>query len=226
MNRKHFISLAGGVHLSNKNYDDWNGRDRYEHFWGFFEGNNLSMPSIYQGISVRDLFDYDEFSIEHILPMGFIYRHMKSQNRKIRDGASTNPFNMAACHRDVNRARGNSPFDLDGDQVKLAYDLPYETKGEGQSGHDDDYEWVVPRRTRGDVARAVIYMCLIYEVGGFEPGDFLTLSEWALADKPSKWERAFCRWVDKHHGIRNPFISEDQHELLTDAELMRSLVHS
>jgi len=226
MNRKEFLRLAGGVHLSNHNYDDWNGRNRYEYFWGFFEGNNRNAPSIYKGIAVRDLFDAEEFSIEHILPMDFVYNHMKSQNRKIRNGASTNPFNMAACHRDVNRARGSSPFDLDGDSIALHYDFGPDAEGRDEAGHDDEYEWVVPRRTRGDVARAVLYMCLCYEIGGFEPGDYLTLTKWALEDQPSKWEIAFCRWVHKKHGICNPYIEHHQREMLEAPELMRELVKS
>mmetsp|Transcript_23739 Transcript_23739/g.26334 ORF Transcript_23739/g.26334 Transcript_23739/m.26334 type:complete len:311 (+) Transcript_23739:380-1312(+) len=168
-------------------------------------------------------------SIEHVLPKDVLCQQMQAkypkflkQHPNIFAGATTNLFNMAASHQTVNKMRECYPFDLDGDGVKHK---PLRFKGTAAYkgvGLDEEHEWIVPNRSKGDVARAMIYMSIMYRLNNLYPNEVATLKKWALHDPPSAWEKAYNNWVKSLpfcKGYNNPLI-ENQKLWLQDSVLV------
>ena len=122
------------------------------------------------------------------------------------NGATTNPFNFAACERDINSKRGNNIFDFDGDKIVRPYRLELNPDSYGSFGYDKDGEWVIPSHTRGDIARSILYMVLTYEINELYDEHLQTLIHWAKVDSPQPWELRYNEWVKAKHEISNPFI--------------------
>jgi hypothetical protein len=226
MRRDEFIQLAGGVYESPVHYDQWSERDKYESFWSFYEEFYQEARSLYAGVEVAGLIQRGEYSIEHIIPKGMLRRHLQRVDREVRFGATVNPFNLAPCHRDLNNFRQDLPFDFDGDHIREAFCIELPQARVCVVGVDHEQQWVVPLWTRGDVARAILYMSLVYNLERVFCRDIDTLLQWAQDDPPDVWEVRYNEWVRQRLGIWNPLISDKPHklprQLLQDTELMRS----
>ena len=215
MTRDEFVELSGGVFKSEEYYSDWGGRDKKENFWDFFKGKvtfgsrkleyDKEILSIYGGIPVEALIERRLHSIEHIVPKDFLRKYLREQNYTIRRGATVNPFNFAAAHRALNKARGSFPFDFEGDKLVASYKINIQPSYTDY-GLDNELEWVIPTKTKGDVARAILYMCLTYNVKGMFGRYINELVKWAKFDPPTFWEIKYNQWVYHRFGIRNPFI--------------------
>lgn len=241
MTREDFIDLAGGVYENSNYYRSWTGSDKRENFWDFFDGEvvlngerkefDKEIKSIYAGVDVETLFRVQKYSIEHIIPKSFIrtYLSKKDAPSRIKRGATTNVFNFAPAHRDINSFRSSWPFDYENDRIKRNFEI-YIEHDYTEYGLDYETEWVVPSKTRGDVARAILYMSLIYGIDEFYGRHLSVLIRWAKHDIPTFWEIKFNEWVKIKHGINNPFILNPINpdglpysSLLDDEELLSSL---
>lgn len=186
------------------------------------------IKSIYGGIEVDELWSKKEHSIEHIFPKKLIKDYFK--NKEISDeiikGATTNPLNFAAAHRKINSLRGHLPFDIEEDEVKRTVKIYCESNYDPW-GIDHESEWVIPEISRGNVARAMLYMCLTYGIKELYQEHINAYRNWCKIDPPNLIELEYNEWVYEKHGIRNPFITSDVDEmldLLNDKELLGSIM--
>lgn len=226
MRREEFVKLAGGVYESPIHYGQWGERERYENFWAFYDDFRVEARSLYAGVEVSRLIERGEYSIEHIIPNSLLKKYLQRSPRAVRNGASVNPLNLAPCHRELNNQRKDLPFDFDGDQIVEAACIDLPEARVCVVGLDHEREWVVPRWTRGDVARAILYMGLVYRLERLFGENLEALLAWAEEDPPDAWEVSYNDWVKARLGIWNPFVSKEPHrlprQLLRDWELMSS----
>lgn len=228
LTRQDFVDLAGGVYQSRKHFRQWGSEDKWKNYWTFFFDNDHGwVTSIYGRTPVDELYQKKHHSIEHIIPQDFLSRYMTRQRapRYVRYGASVNPFNFAPSERGLNAKRSNFPFDMDGDKVVRPQHLKIRPENVSAAGLDADNEWVIPSQNRGDIARSLLYMLLIYEIDELYNRHVDTLVHWAKIDSPSAWEVAYNNWVQQRLGIRNPFIDTTENALLllNNKDLMRSI---
>lgn len=226
--RQAFIDLCGGVFQSDQHFDQWSSSDKWDNFWSFFFDHDYGwVPSVYGEIPVDKLFQEQRHSIEHIIPRNFLDPHLLSKRvpRNVRYGASINPFNFAPAERTLNAKRSSFPFDLDGDKIIKAFHVRQENGETYATGLDKDEEWVVPPCSRGDVARAILYMVMVYEIDELYNERLDKLIHWAKIDAPSAWEIAYNDWVYQRLNIRNPLIDEPRKvlKLLNNPALLKSL---
>lgn len=228
MNQQEFVDLAGGRFTNDKDYNRLNSTEKRKLFWEFFDDtDNEYIRSIYAGISVNELRRRQAHSIEHIIPKSFLKQYLTRQSRNHREvnGATTNPFNFAAAHRDINSKRGNFPFDVEDDRITRS--LTVNIRGiYSDYGFDQESEWVVPGKSRGDIARAVLYMCIVYDIKELYGSQICVYKKWALWDPPTIWEVEFNKWIEQKHNIKNPFITSNLQEmanLLNNTELLNCI---
>jgi hypothetical protein len=228
MDRAGFIELAGGVYRADRGYEHWTGADRFGNFWRFFFDEHKGwVKSVYGNVRVDKLYRKRRHSIEHIVPRDFLVVYLSEEGAPTRviRGATANPLNFAAAERSVNEARSSHPFDLDGDDVKYPCRIPFNPKMWRRTGLDHEGEWVVPVRSHGDVARAILYMVLVYDIRELYNRHVEVLVRWCIEDPPTDWEIEYNRWVQRHLGINNPLIGKarDVREILEDPDLMGPL---
>ena len=206
-----FLAEAGGVYKSNRDYDDFNGRDKYENFWSFFLDREFGwVRSVYADIPIENLYR-NGHSIEHVVPKSILRDRLQDagQAREVINGSTTNPLNFMAAHSRLNSLRGSREFDSEGDSVIRSQRVPLNPNAAIQTGLDAEGEWVIPSRTQGDIARCVLYMMLVYGLNGLYEEDINNMRRWALIDPPTSWEIAFNNWVFDRLQIRNPLVTED-----------------
>ena len=221
-----FIEEAGGVYQSRRSYRQFKSDDKWEHFWAFFFDTDRGwVKSVYGSIPVDTLVQKKRHTIEHIIPRSFINEYLMSQRvpRNIRFGAETNPLNWVPAERALNSRRSSFQFDFNDDKVVRPKQIHLNPDAYSSTGIDSDEEWVVPTRSRGDIARAILYMLIVYEIDELYVDHIKTLVHWAKTDKPASWEIAYNEWVDKQLGIRNPFISDGK-RWLEDEDLLKGLL--
>lgn len=226
--RQDFVDLAGGVFQSSKHFRQWDRDDKWKNFWSFFFDHDHGwVKSVYGQIPVDELHQRKHHSIEHIIPQVFLDRYLVKQRvpRHVRHGATINPFNMVPSERGLNAKRSNFPFDMDGDKIVRPENMQLQPENFSKTGLDKEDEWVIPSRNRGDIARAILYMLLCYEIDELYNQHIKTLVHWAKIDSPSAWEIDYNQWVHNRLGIRNPFIDkpEDALVLLNNRDLIHSL---
>ena len=227
--RLKFIELAGGVYQSRRNYRQFKSKDKWSHFWSFFFDTDRGwVKSVYGSIPVDTLVQKKRHTIEHIVPRSFLQEYLISQRipRNIRFGADTNPLNWVPAERALNSRRSSFQFDFNDDKVVRPKQIHLNPEAYSSTGMDNDEEWVVPTRSRGDIARAILYMLLVYEIDELYVDHIKTLVHWAKTDAPADWELAYNEWVFAQHGIRNPFISggADSKQWLDDENLLEGLL--
>ena len=209
MFRDDFIQRSGGVFRSHRGWSRLSSDDKYREFWAFFDLPRGDTRSIYAGVSVRELLQRGKHSVEHIVPRALLDFELASAKKKVRRGASVNPFNFAASHQRANTHRGHAIFDFNGDAITERNLLDVHSIATERTGMDHEGEWVVPPRTRGDIARAVMYMFLVYPLPRLRNKNAEALIEWAEGDPPSEWERRYNTWVFKNKRIHNPLIGTE-----------------
>lgn len=227
--RQDFIDLAGGVYQSSKHFRQWSSTDKWENFWSFFFDSTYGwIPSIYGTVPVNELYQKQQHSIEHIIPLDFLDRYLAytHQPRHVRNGATINPLNFAPSERGLNAKRSNFAFDFDGDKIVRPFNLDLHPETFDSTGFDAEHEWVIPSRNRGDVARSLLYMLLVYGIDELYERHIDKLVHWAKIDAPSAWEIAYNNWVHRRLGIRNPLIDTPDKALplLNNKELMHAMV--
>lgn len=232
MNLDEFISEAGGIYTSGKDYDDFNGQDKYENFWSFFLDNDHGwVTSVYANIPIEDLYR-NGHSIEHVIPKSVLKNRLRSQNRprNVVNGSTTNPLNFMAAYNRLNSLRSSFEFDTEGDEIRRSVNrVPLNPNMALQTGLDHENEWVIPSRTQGDIARCVLYMMVVYGLDGLYEEDIDQMRRWALIDPPREWEVAFNNWVYSRLEIRNPLITNDLETLrniLASQDLFESTLAS
>ena len=229
LERLKFIELAGGVYQSRKNYRQFKSNDKWEHFWSFFFDTDRGwVKSVYGSIPVDTLVQKKRHTIEHIVPRSFLQEYLLSQRipRNVRFGADTNPLNWVPADRTLNSRRSSFQFDFNDDKVVRPKEIHLNPEAYHTTGMDNDEEWVVPKRSRGDIARAILYMLLVYEIDELYVDHIKTLVHWAKTDAPADWELAYNDWVYKEHKIRNPLISnpENSDNWLENEKLFEGLL--
>lgn len=229
LTRQDFVVYAGGVYQSREHFKQWDSATKWKNFWSFFFDNEYGwVTSVYGTLPVNELYQKQHHSIEHLIPRDFLDRYLAHKNvpRYVRNGASTNPFNFAPSERGLNAKRSNFNFDLDGDTIVRPYNLTLHPDSfSAAAGFDADHEWVIPSRNRGDIARALLYMLLVYEIDELYNRHIATLVHWAKVDSPSAWELAYNSWVYSRLGIRNPFIDTPENALylLNNRDLLAAI---
>jgi deoxyribonuclease-1 len=146
-----------------------------------------------------------QHNIEHVFPAFWMTKHFGCGSRKKcrRNSADFNRMeadlhNLYPTRTDVNHRRGSFPFG--------------EVPGENWSFSACDFEEqggiVEPRPlSRGEIARAVLYMVDAYDVQDAIKTKQLALMEaWDQADPPDAAERARNDAVERIQGNRNKFI--------------------
>lgn len=226
--REAFIEEAGGTFTSHESYKSWSGADKWDNFWSFFFDNDYGwVKSAYGAIPVSTLHQKQRYSIEHIIPQSFLRGYLNSQgvDQGIRRGATVNPYNFVPAERDLNSKRGSWVFDWEDDQVKRAYNVNLNPDAYRSFGLDHENEWVIPTRTRGDLARAILYMVIVYNIRELYNRHIDTLRHYAKMDPCTPWELDYGLWVQSTQNIKNPFIArpEDALRWLDDEELMQSI---
>lgn len=229
LERLKFIELSGGVYQSRKSYRQFKSKDKWDHFWSFFfDTDHGWVKSVYGSIPVDTLVQKKRHTIEHIVPRSFLQEYLirKRIPRNIRFGAETNPFNLVPADRTLNSRRSSFQFDFNNDKVIRPEKIHLNPDAYASTGIGPDEQWVVPKRSQGDIARAILYMLLIYEIDELYLEHIKTLVHWAKVDVPSKWELAYNEWVMETHGIRNPFIDTKTHSMnwLNDDALLTGLL--
>lgn len=227
--RQDFIEYAGGVFQSPLHFKQWDSSDKWKNFWSFFFDTEYGwVTSIYGTLPINELYQKQRHSIEHIIPRDFLDRYLahKGAPRNVRNGATVNPFNFAPSERGLNAKRSNFNFDLESDSIVRPYNLELHPENfSATTGFDADHEWVIPSRNRGDIARAILYMLLVYGIDELYNRHLSTLVHWAKIDSPSAWEMAYNNWVYSRQGIRNPFIDNPENalQLLDNRELLAAI---
>ncbi len=229
LERLKFIEMAGGVYLSRKSYRQFKSKDKWNHFWSFFfDTDHGWVKSVYGSIPVDTLVQKKRHTIEHIVPRSFLQEYLirKRIPRNVRFGAETNPFNLVPADRTLNSRRSSFQFDFNDDKVVRPEKIHLNPDAYASTGIDPDEQWVVPKRSQGDIARAILYMLLVYEIDELYAEHIKTLVHWAKVDVPSKWELAYNDWVFEKHGIRNPFIDTEAYRMnwLNDEALLKGLL--
>ena len=125
----------------------------------------------------------------------------------VRRGATVNPFNFIAAERDLNSKRSSFPFDFQDDKVRRPYRIPLNPEAYRSTGLDHENEWVVPPHSRGDIARAILYMVLTYQIRELDNVHLDQLRHRAKIDPAALWALDFNVWVAAKHGISNPLIA-------------------
>ena len=231
MNREEFIDLSGGVFTNSAYYTSWSGADKARHFWDFFDANpDEYIHAVYSGVSVDLIRRKRMYSIEHIIPKSFLKKYLEhiGETEGVIKGSTTNPLNFAAAHRSINSARYNWPFDVEDDKVVRSYQISLQGIY-SDYGLDHEKEWVIPLRSQGDLARSILYMCLVYGISELYGEHLNVYRNWARLDPPNIWELKYNEWVFNEFGIKNPFVSdyaqpEQAFALLEDEDLMSSLL--
>jgi len=181
-----------------------------------------------EGVTIRELLDNNIRSIEHVVPKGTYEDNLDSWLGVSKsNGASINPLNFLPSHRTINSKRNQIVFDFDGDTVVSEALAEVDRMSRRFTGVDAQGQWVMPLMSRGDIARCVMYMELMYELKYVNEAEMRKLQEWMKEDAPSAYETAFGLWIRQTQpfgmNIQNPFVSNP--ELATD-ELFKKLLNS
>lgn len=206
MNRHGFISLAGGIPKVPQRKHYRAQRIQQKYFWSFFAQTKWrkSVKAIYSDFNADTLLHNKTYSIEHIIPKSYLRSALLSigESKSIVHSAIVNPFNYAISHRKVNAHRSSIDYDLEGDRVNA----PIKSYRDHSLGLDEQGQWVIPERSRGIVARAVIYMSLLYGINQVGENSAEKYFPWALHYKIDLWELEYNRWIRKKYNICNPLI--------------------
>jgi endonuclease I len=206
--RDTFVARAGGVFTYYRAWHHVAAREKRALLWDFYaSAHALAAPALYSDAPVRSLLERRRHSIEHVVPRAVLRRWLSGARRRVRNGACANPLNLVPEDTRVNTLRGDAAFDLEGDPVIVPTRAGPDAPSLAPIGLDAEGQWVPPRRSRGDVARAVLYMTLVYRLP--LPLDSRWLA-WLRADPPSETERAFSRWTRARWRIGNPLVEDPE----------------
>ncbi len=242
-----FRRVAGGLPDAPRKYSGISSNDKNRLLWNFFSSEfvtdeMIDAKTVYsgkeKGATIRELIDNlndgigsnNIQSIEHVVPKSTYEEKLRRRlgvNKS--NGASINPLNFLPSHRTINSKRGTRAFDFNGGIVQSETLAEVDGMSRSfQAGADDEGEWVVePLLTRGDIARCVMYMEMMYGLQYVNEIEMRKLQEWMQEDEPSDYEEKFGLWIRKTQpfgmNIQNPFVSNP--ELATD-EMFENLLNS
>mmetsp|Transcript_5802 Transcript_5802/g.8904 ORF Transcript_5802/g.8904 Transcript_5802/m.8904 type:complete len:275 (-) Transcript_5802:341-1165(-) len=250
---KEFRRIAGGLPTYKTPYSGINSNAKRALMWNFFRSDRateamLDAKTVYsgkgRGATIRELLnemdDGDQetiHSIEHVIPKTKYLKkplEERGMDKLEVNGATVNPLNFLPCHSSINSSRDQRLFDFDGDAVSSdSLAIVDGLSREFEGGKDQEGEWVPPLVSRGDIARCVLYMVLMYEleIGDGEDNfvnedDVRVLRQWMIQDAPSKFEKEYGMWLreTKPLGIdvQNPFVSNP--ELATNNSMFEKLI--
>lgn len=229
MDQKQFIVLAGGMPKMPPPRNYLARKQQHQYFWKFFAQSRWrkSVKAIYSEMSVDTLLRKRIYSIEHIVPKSYLRNYLVQfkQPGIVIHSAIYNPFNYAPSHRKVNACRSSLPYDMEDDV--LFRNIKVKKAGNRSIGTDFEGEWIVPLRSRGCIARSILYVALVYGIDRIGKDRVEKFIPWANANPPAGWEVAFNRWILKKYSINNPFIEKRggicPQALYQDNELFQSL---
>ncbi|MEC7986528.1 MAG: endonuclease [Myxococcota bacterium] len=214
MLKEEFVEIAGGVFTRNKSWSRLSSREKRSFLWNFYRFLPKDAYSIYGGFDVRKLKRDKLYSVEHIIPRSIIRHHLVGVQR---NGAECNPLNLAPSHTQLNQLRQNNPFDLEEDLVARSLSLEYPSIHNDSVGLDAQNEWVLPARSKGDIARSILYMNLTYGIP-LSKEERSTMKRWAKRDRVSNMEKQFNEWSMERWAIQNPFVTHP--DIIDDTNLV------
>lgn len=139
-----------------------------------------------------EVYNSSSHNIEHLYAQSWV------------DGANNcinDPFNMRLADKNVNEKRGNRYFADVTDRSNPVYDT--NGKVAGYLGTDGEVGIFEPVNDKGDIARAILYMCIVYDL------DYPYLSEmqeWANEKPGADEENHYARIVESGGSQRNLLI--------------------
>ena len=147
-----------------------------------------------------------DYNVDHVFPMSWVTRALRCGDRQAcrRNSRRFNDIesdmhNMYPARKDLNQARGSYRFDeIDGERrVERGCDLEIDHRGRR----------VEPRpASRGNVARAMLYMADTYDLPLYERQRRLLL-EWHRDDPVDDFERWRERRIGELQGRRNHWVT-------------------
>ncbi|XP_038879110.1 extracellular ribonuclease-like isoform X2 [Benincasa hispida] len=197
--------------------------------------HSLSYKEVWDAIKILDAADVDkpeassaivEIYSQRIVskslagkPEGWNREHLWPRSYGLRRGPSlTDLHNIHPADTNVNLSRGNKYF---GEcQVNSPECLKPAYKEAASDTETDKEKWAPPKRVRGDIARAVMYMAVCYgfhlsdspNKGNKEMGLVSTLLKWNEGDPPSREEKLrndrICEFYQHN---RNPFVDHPEY---------------
>lgn len=145
----------------------------------------------------------NELNAEHIMPVSWMLQKVACDSRQSCDDArfqamQTDLHNLYPSEKTLNTARGNRPFG--------------EVEGEAREFGECDFEidkennrLEPPSASRGNIARAMIYMEQVYGIKIFKRQRQM-LIDWHFADPPDAAEKQRNDRIEAIQGNRNPLI--------------------
>ena len=144
---------------------------------------------------------------EHLLPRAW----MGSKRHKNYKYIEADLHNLFPSEIKTNSRRGHLAFGAVTGQTQYRIGID-STIGESAQGE----EVIEPRpQVRGDIARALLYMALRWDIPIAKFQDLNTLQRWSKLDPPSQREERRDQLIAKLQGNHNPFVSCPQ--LVNDA---------
>ena len=111
--------------------------------------------------------------------------------------AHNDPHNLFPAGGEVNGDRSNHAYGSVEGEPRAYGVCDFEVGGKPKVAEP-------PKRVRGELARAMLYMARRYAVDARMPRD--ELLAWHRADPPAEWELERARRIEAATGLRNPFI--------------------
>lgn len=149
---------------------------------------------------------------------GINCEHIWPQSKGTRDGnAKSDMHHLFPTLASVNQARANLPFgEVDDAATSHWYYQKQNLRRKPDTPLIDAYSelgqgrFEPPEDKKGDVARALFYVYVIYNNQvdvSFLQDQLLTLRYWNLEDPPSAWEIRRSKWIGSYQdGKANPFV--------------------
>ncbi len=120
---------------------------------------------------------------EHIYPRSLLKKDMKGYT-------VGDLHHLRYCNSSINSTRSNRPF----------------TKANGECKKIGKHLWYPSDKSRGDVARMIMYLKLRYNEDFSKVGGIDLFLEWNKQDPVDDFERQRNNQIEKVQGNRNPFI--------------------
>ena len=180
------------------------------------QARSVFWDSVYQGdaetLYCRRPFEGREpgLNIEHVFPMSWVTRALNCGTRqqcrntsKIFNRIEADLHNLFPTMSEVNSARSSFPYSEIGGERSAFQDCDFEI--------DQNRREVEPSlESRGDVARAMLYMSSQYADMGLElfAAQRARMLEWNQADPPDSFEIYRNQLIAKIQGNSNPYIDD------------------
>lgn len=145
---------------------------------------------------------------EHLWPQSRFHQFKNEAAKNYTDNDKKNDLHhLMPTDPEVNSLRAAFPFgEVESSETPLSCQSSIMGKGEGvKYSTKDDSFFEPPQRIKGDIARALMYMSIRYEMYINDKQESF-LRQWHKADPVDQDEARRNNLIHKYQGTRNPFI--------------------